>query len=232
MLQRLEDDFERLSTFSSDLAHELRTPISNMLVQAQVTLSKNRETDQYRETLHSVVEELERLTHMVSDMLYLAKTENHLQIPCPTEVHLGIEAAELAEFYELMAEDKRVTIRVQGQGTVLGDRLMIRRALSNLVANAIRHAHHQTTVTIAITNTRTKTTVSVTNVGDTIAAEIQSRLFDRFFRADSARTHPGSEGAGLGLAITQAIMQAHHGAVTLSSSENKTTFTLAFKSTP
>jgi two-component system heavy metal sensor histidine kinase CusS len=232
MLQRLEDDFERLSAFSSDLAHELRTPISNMLVQAQVTLSKNREVDQYRETLHSVVEELERLTHMVSDMLYLAKTENHLQIPRPSEVHLGIEAVELAEFYDLLAEEKRVTICVQGQGTVLGDRLMIRRALSNLIANAIRHAHDQTMVTIEINNTGTKTTVSVTNVGDTIAAEIQARLFDRFFRADSARTHPGSEGAGLGLAITQAIMQAHHGAVKLTSGEGKTTFTLAFMLAP
>lgn len=231
MLQRLEDDFDRLSAFSSDLAHELRTPISNMLVQAQVTLSKNREADQYREALHSVVEELERLTHMVSDMLYLAKTENHLQIPRPTEVHLGIEAAELAEFYELMAEDKRVTIHVQGQGTVLGDRLMIRRALSNLMANAIRHAHDQTMVTISVAKTDTKTTVSVTNAGDPIAAEIQSRLFDRFFRADSARTHPGSEGAGLGLAITQAIMQAHHGDVKLTSSRGETTFTLSFNHT-
>lgn len=231
MLQRLEDDFERLSAFSSDLAHELRTPISNMLVQAQVTLSKNREADQYREALHSVVEELERLTHMVSDMLYLAKTENHLQIPRPTEVHLGIEAAELAEFYELMAEDKRVTIRVQGQGTVLGDRLMIQRALSNLMANAIRHAHDQTMVTISVAKADTKTTVSVTNAGDPIAAEIQSSLFDRFFRADSARTHPGSEGAGLGLAITQAIMQAHHGDVKLTSSRGETTFTLSFNHT-
>ena len=232
MLQRLENDFERLSAFSSDLAHELRTPISNMLVQAQVTLSKNREADQYRETLHSVVEELERLAHMVSDILYLAKTENHLLIPHPTEVHLDIEAAELAEFYELIAEEKRVTIRVQGQGTVFGDRLMIRRALSNLMANAIRHAHDQTMVTMSVANTDTKTTASVTNVGDTIVAEIQSRLFDRFFRADSARTHPGSEGAGLGLAITQAIMQAHNGTVKLTSSKGKTTFTLAFKRTP
>lgn len=231
MLQRLEDDFERLSAFSSDLAHELRTPISNMLVQAQVTLSKNREADQYRETLHSVVEELERLTHMVADMLYLAKTENHLQIPRPSDVNLDIEAAQLAEFYELLAEEKNVMISVQGRGSVSGDRLMIRRALSNLIANAIRHAHAQTMVTIAITNTETKTAVSVTNVGDTIAADIQSRLFDRFFRADSARTHPGSEGAGLGLAITQAIMQAHNGSVTLISQESKTTFTLVFKGT-
>lgn len=228
MLQRLEDDFDRLSAFSSDLAHELRTPISNMLVQAQVTLSKNREIDQYRETLHSVVEELERLTHMVSDMLYLAKTENHLQIPRPSDVNLGFEAAKLAEFYELLAEEKNVTIYVQGQGSVAGDRLMIRRALSNLIANAIRHAHAQSVVTIEITNTNAKTSVSVINVGDKIAAEIQSRLFDRFFRADSARTHPGSEGAGLGLAITQAIMQAHNGAVTLSCAENKTSFTLIF----
>lgn len=228
MLQRLEDDFERLQAFSSDLAHELRTPISNMLVQAQVTVSKERGAEQYQETLHSVVEELERLSHMVSDMLFLAKTENHLQIPTPSDVHLGTQALELAEFYELIAEDKEVNIIVQGQATVMGDRLMIRRALSNLIANAIRHAHCHTAVKIAIQSSGTTHTVSVNNVGDPIDPEIQARLFDRFFRADSARTHPGSEGAGLGLAITQAIMQAHNGSVNVVSRDGNTTFTLVF----
>ena len=228
MLQRLEDDFERLSAFSSDLAHELRTPISNMLVQAQVTLSKDRAAEHYQEALHSVVEDLERLSHMVSDMLYLAKTENHLQIPNQTEVQLEAQAHELAEFYGLMAEDKQVALEVQGKGSVKGDRLMIRRALSNLLGNAIRHAHASTIVTISINTDHPQTTISVTNCGDAIAPTIHARLFDRFFSADNARAHPGSAGTGLGLAITQAIMQAHHGSVEVLSRDGKTTFTLVF----
>lgn len=228
MLERLENDFTRLSDFSSDLAHELRTPVSNMLVQTQVTLSKTRETNQYQDVLHSMVEELERLSHMVSDMLYLAKTENQLEILNPSIINLHDQSTELTEFYGLMAEEKDVTLKVVGQGQVRGDRLMIRRAISNLLSNAIRHADNHTTVTITIDSHAQKTWLAVTNLGNTIEPKKQIRLFDRFYRAEEARTHPGSDGAGLGLAITKAVMLAHGGSIDLESAEGKTTFTLRF----
>lgn len=231
MLERLEHDFARLSGFSSDLAHEIRTPLSNMLIQSQVTLSKNRSVDQYQETLLSMVEELERLASTVSDMLYLAKTENHLEIPNQSSVALEAEALELLTFYELLAEEKFVTLTVTGEGTVMGDRLMIRRAISNLLSNAIRHAEAHTHIGIEISHTPQVTTLSVSNVGETIPMSIQSRIFDRFFRSDQARTHPGLEGAGLGLAITQAIMQAHAGTIAVSSAQGQTVFTLSFRTT-
>jgi len=231
MLERLEHDFARLSGFSSDLAHEIRTPLSNMLIQSQVTLSKNRSVDQYQETLLSMVEELERLASTVSDMLYLAKTENHLEIPNQSSVALEAEALELLTFYELLAEEKFVTLKVTGEGTVMGDRLMIRRAISNLLSNAIRHAEAHTHIGIEIDHTAQVTTLSVANVGETIPLPIQPRIFDRFFRSDQARTHPGLEGAGLGLAITQAIMQAHGGTISVSSAQGHTVFTLSFKTT-
>jgi two-component system heavy metal sensor histidine kinase CusS len=228
MLERLEHDFARLSGFSSDLAHEIRTPISNMLIQSQVTLSKKRSIDQYQETLLSVVEELERLSSTVSDMLYLAKTENHLEVPNKSSVMLESEAAELLTFYELLAEEKGVTLTVAGHGTVKGDRLMIRRAISNLLSNAIRHADSSTHIAIEMAQTDSITTLSVSNTGETIPMPIQLRMFDRFFRSDQARTHPSSEGAGLGLAITKAIMQAHGGSIAVSSEYRKTVFTLLF----
>lgn len=231
MLERLEHDFARLSGFSSDLAHEIRTPLSNMLIQSQVTLSKNRSVDQYQETLLSMVEELERLASTVSDMLYLAKTENHLEIPNQSSVALEAEALELLTFYELLAEEKFVTLTVTGEGTVMGDRLMIRRAISNLLSNAIRHAEAHTHIGIEISHTPQVTTLSVSNMGETIPLPIQSRIFDRFFRSDQARTHPGLEGAGLGLAITQAIMQAHGGTIAVSSAQGQTVFTLSFRTT-
>jgi len=231
MLERLEHDFARLSGFSSDLAHEIRTPINNMLIQSQVTLSKKRSIEQYEEALLSIVEELERLAITVSEMLYLAKTENHLEVPNQSSVVLESEALELLTFYELWAEEKCVTLTVASGGTVTGDRLMIRRAISNLLSNAIRHADAHTHIAIEIVNTAQATTLSVSNLGETIPLPIQSRLFDRFFRSDQARTYPGFEGAGLGLAITKAIMQAHGGTIAVSSVKGHTVFTLSFSKT-
>ena len=105
---------------------------------------------------------------------------------------------------------------------------MLRRAISNLLANAIRHASVNSLVTVEVRSEQRVVTLSVTNLGADIPPEVQSRLFDRFFRADAARAQPGSEGAGLGLAISQAVMQAHGGHIAVSSTQGKTKFTLVF----
>lgn len=228
MLQRLETDFQRLSDFSTDLAHELRTPIGNMLVQAQVTLSRDREITSYREALHSVVEELERLSQMVSDMLYLAKTENRVQLPSSAVVNLYTEAFELAEFHSLTAEERQVRIQVLGSGRVKGDRSMIRRAISNLLANAIGHADPGSAVDVQVQSGSNAVSLSVSNNGLDIPQDTQSRLFDRFFRGDSSRSQISAEGAGLGLAITQAVMRAHGGQIKVHSANGLTVFTLVF----
>ncbi|HEX5803438.1 MAG TPA: heavy metal sensor histidine kinase, partial [Azospira sp.] len=143
MLARLEDSFRRLSDFSSDLAHELRTPVSNLLTQTQVTLSRARSADDYREVLASNAEELERMARMISDMLFLAKAENGLIVPERRLVDLASEIRELFEFYDALAEEKAISLRCEGEGAVQGDRLMLRRALSNLLSNAIRHTPAQ-----------------------------------------------------------------------------------------
>ncbi len=228
MLARLEQDFLRLSDFSSDLAHELRTPISNMLVQTQVTLGKRRDVDQYQEALSSMVEELERLSHMVSDMLYLAKTEHQVEVPDLENIDLVSEARDLAEFYQLMADDKGVNIEVAGHGAIRGDRNMVRRAISNLVSNAIRHTLPGSPIGINIETSAGRSILSVSNQGDTIKPEDIDRIFDRFYRAEKARTHPGSDGTGLGLSITRAIMLAHAGQIKVTSNDGVTVFSLIF----
>ena len=224
MLSRLEEDFSRLSAFSSDLAHELRTPISNMLVQTQVVLGKHRDVEQYQEALLSMVEELERLSHMVSDMLYLAKTEHQVELPHYEDIDLAAQATEVAEYYQLTADEKGVNVSVKGQGSVSGDRNMIRRAISNLLSNAIRHAKPGTSIEIEIQSTATDVLLSVANEGDVIDTSDISRIFDRFYRAEKARTHAGSDGAGLGLAITRAIVTAHAGTIEVSSQAQRTVF--------
>ena len=139
MLTRLENSFKQLSDFSSDIAHELRTPVSNLLTQTQVTLSKDRSSDEYRDVLASNIEEFERLSRMISDMLFLAKSENRLIIPHREQLNLLDEVNGLFQFYEILAEDKSIFMASSGSGRVSGDRLMLRRAISNLLSNALRH---------------------------------------------------------------------------------------------
>ena len=228
MLERLQDDFQRLTDFSSDLAHELRTPINNLLTQTQVALAAPRDAGTYRDILASNVEEFERLARMVSDMLLLAKTEHGVDVPHRERFSARDEAQALLAFYDAVAEEKRVRLRLDGDGRVAGDRLMFRRALSNLLSNALRHAVDDGEVAIRIASAPPFVSVDVANTGAPIDAKILPRLFDRFYRADPSRAHPGSEGTGLGLAITRAIAQAHGGGVTATCADGRTHFTLTF----
>ena len=227
MLDRLQQDFDRLQEFASDLAHELRTPISNLLTQTQVTLSSTRDNATYRDTLASNAEELQRLARMVSDMLFLAKTERGVDLPNKERFDVADDIRALGDFYEAVADEKKVTLDMQGQGVIDGDRLMFRRALSNLLSNALRHAPAGTEVRVCVTQTPQSTEVAVENNGPDIDPQALPRLFERFYRADPARAHT-TEGAGLGLPITQAIMQAHAGHVTVESGAGRTVFRLVF----
>jgi len=226
MLARLEDSFRRLSDFSSDIAHELRTPVSNLLTQTQVMLSRARTVDEYQDVLASNAEELERMARMIADMLFLAKADNDLVIPNLEAVDLRAEAEALASFYEAVAEENGVTLTVDGSVTVAGDRLMLRRAIGNLLSNAFGHTPRGGYVRIRIGMDRDRmATIQVENTGETISPEHLPHLFDRFYRADPSRKRL-ADGAGLGLAITRSIIQAHGGTVSVQSAEGVTVFNL------
>ncbi|HRI91355.1 MAG TPA: heavy metal sensor histidine kinase [Accumulibacter sp.] len=226
MLARLEDSFRRLSDFSSDLAHELRTPVSNLLTQTQVTLAKDRSLDEYRDVLASNAEEFEHLARMIADMLYLAKADNGLIVPNRESFDLGAEVERLLEFYVVLTEEKDLAVRSSGSGVVFGDRLMLRRAISNLLANAIRHAPAGGWLAVQVdASDPTLITLAVENSGATIPQEHLARLFDRFYRVDASRQNLG-DGAGLGLAITRSIARAHGGEVRVSSQHGRTRFEL------
>ena len=218
MLDRLGDSFQRLSDFSADLAHEMRTPVSNLMTQTQVTLSQTRGAAEYREVLASNLEEYERLARMIADMLFLAKADQGLIVPTRETVDLAAELRELFDFYEALAEERGVRLAHEGDATVSGDRLMLRRALSNLLSNALRHTARGGTIQVAVSPAPTsgRVLVAVENPGAPIPAEHLARLFDRFYRADAARRlgAAGGEGAGLGLAISRSIARAHGGELT------------------
>lgn len=210
MLARLEESFTRLKDFSSDLAHELRTPISNLMTETQVALTRARTADEYREVLASNSEEYERLARMIGDMLFLAQADNGLIVPNREPVDLANEVRELFDFFDALAEEKALRLSLAGSGQVSGDKLMLRRALANLISNAIRHTPKGGSIRVSIKAESGSTTLAVENSGEPIPAEHLPRLFDRFYRADPSR-HRRGEGAGLGLAITRSIVRAHGG---------------------
>ncbi len=229
MLARLEESFGRLSNFSSDLAHELRTPVSNLLTQTQVTLSKPRTVPEYSDILASNAEELERLSRIIADMLFLAKSDNALAIPSREPVDLVEETKGVIDFYEALADEKELALTCSGAGNVSGDKLMVRRAISNLLSNAIRHTPSGGRISVHVGDAGAGVSLTVENTGSTIPAEHLPKLFDRFYRVDLSRQRH-SEGAGLGLAITRSILRAHGGDAVAWSRQGVTAFVLHFHS--
>lgn len=223
MLGRLDDAFQRLSAFSADIAHELRTPLSNLLTQTQVILTQPRPLEDYREALHSNLEELQWMAQLVNDMLYLAKADHGLLMPNREALDLGDEVDALLEFFTLLAEDAQVTLVREGSAHTLGDRGMLRRALSNLLDNALRFTPPGGEVRVRI---ESGVTLTVENTGEGIPAQLLPRLFDRFYRADPSRHAGSSEHAGLGLAITQSIVRAHGGRIYCQSQAGWTRFVI------
>ncbi|GJH18096.1 heavy metal sensor histidine kinase [Caballeronia novacaledonica] len=227
MLDRLERAFVRLSQFSSDLAHDMRTPLANVISSSQITLSKTRSVEEYEAVLDSNIEECERLQRMIGNMLFLARTDNAKQAITMVDVDIASELRRLASYFDGLAEERGTLLRVQGDGTIRADTTMFRRAVSNLVSNALDHAAPGSTIELRGSEGRGYTAVSVTNEGVEISASDVEKIFDRFYRLDPAR-HESGKNAGLGLAIVKSIMELHRGKIDVQSAAGRTTFTLYF----
>ncbi|MFK3707630.1 Cu(+)/Ag(+) sensor histidine kinase [Klebsiella sp. NPDC088457] len=224
MLERIEDVFTRQANFSADIAHEIRTPITNLVTQTEIALSQTRSQKELEDVLYSSLEEFSRMSRMVSDMLFLAQADNNQLIPEQQALDLADEVSKVFDFFEAWAEEKEVTLRFSGSACrVSGDPLMLRRAISNLLSNAIRYTPRQQTVTLHLRESEGLVRLVVENPGMPIAAEHLPRLFDRFYRVDPSRQRKG-EGSGIGLAIVKSIVTAHHGSVGVESDARSTRF--------
>ena len=224
MLARLEEAFERLSDFSSDIAHELRTPVSNLMTETQVALTRVRSAEEYRNILESNAEEFDHLARMISDMLLLAKSENSLVASNCSQIPLATEVTALFDYYDAVAEEKGLRLILEGDAMVNADQTLIRRAIGNILSNAIRHSAPNTSLRVRISEGAEQVAMRIENTGDLIPPEYQERVFDRFFRLDTARQR--SDGTGLGLAIARSIIMAHGGTVSASSAGDVTAFTI------
>lgn len=231
MIGRLEDVFRRLSDFSADIAHELRTPITNLKTQTEVALSQSRDVEQYREVLYSNLEEYERMAKMVGDMLFLAQADNNLLKPELVKIDLDAEVRILFDYFGAWAEERNVELKIAGERVcILGDPLMIRRALSNLLSNAIRHTPPHRAVIVSFRSAKDLAHVCIQNPGTVIPSKHLAHVFERFYRPDASRQRSG-EGAGLGLAIVKTLIEAHGGEITASSTSDRTAFEITMPKT-
>ncbi len=229
MLERLDDSFRRLTQFSSNLAHELRTPINNMLGSAEVALSKERTVEVYRSELESNIEELQRLSSLIDHLLFLARAENPYYNITRLEFEVSDEISKVCEFYAPLAEDLGVNLSHSGAGMLNAEPVLFRRAVSNLVANALNNTPRGGKVEVSAATEDGLVTITVQDTGKGIAAEHLPHIFDRFYRVDGSRTQGG---AGLGLSIVKSIMDLHGSDVTVKSTPGSgTEITLVFKST-
>ncbi|GAA5585912.1 sensor histidine kinase CusS [Acinetobacter calcoaceticus] len=228
MLDRLETAVGKLSDFSSDLAHEIRTPINNLMTQTQVCLSRSRDISTYQEILFSNLEEFERLARMVSDMLFLAKAEHGLHRADLQQVNLVKEVSALFDFYDAIAAEKGMSLKQTGQGYVEGDPSMLRRALSNLLSNAIKYGKSDSIIKIKCQQNSDTTELTIENESSPLSQEQLTRLFDRFYRTDASRQR-AEEGTGLGLAITKSILDVHGATIQANYENGHITFKIIFQ---
>jgi two-component system, OmpR family, heavy metal sensor histidine kinase CusS len=214
MLKRLDDSFTRLSQFSADLAHELRTPIANMLGEAQVALTRDRTAADYRETIESTVAECERLSRIVDNLLFVARVDAAREPIARKRFDARAAAEKIAEFYQTVADDHHVTIKCSGNGQIYADPDLFERAVGNLLDNALRFTPENGSIQIALCQRDADFEVAVSDNGCGIAAQHLPHVFDRFYRAESSR---GSDGAGLGLALVKSIVDLHGGSAMIES---------------
>ena len=214
MLARLEDSFTRLSQFSADLAHELRTPIANILGEAQVTLIRDRSPAEYRDVIESMIAECERLSGIVDNLLFVARADAAREPIERKSFDARAAVEKIAAFYRTVAEDRHVAIHCTGDGEIYADPVLFERAVSNLVDNALRFTLDRGEIKIAVAVRNGNTKVAVIDDGSGIAPEHLPRVFDRFYRADPSRS---SGGAGLGLALVKSIVDLHGGSARIES---------------
>jgi two-component system heavy metal sensor histidine kinase CusS len=226
MLGRLEDSFTRLSQFSADLAHELRTPIGNMLGEAQVALTRKRTPDEYRTVIESAAAECERLSGIIDNLLFLARAESAEQQIARSSFNARAVVEKIISFYQTLAEDRNVEIACNGDAEIFADPVLFNRAIGNLIDNALRFTPDNGRIRIAISAGENGVGISVADTGSGIAPEHLPRVFDRFYRADPSRS---SAGTGLGLALVKSIVDLHGGSAQIDSELGRgTTVALIF----
>jgi signal transduction histidine kinase len=222
----------------ADASHELRTPVAILRGEAEVALSQQaRSLDEYRESLGVLHQEAERLTHIVEDLFTLTRADAGQYPLQPRDFYLDELVTECVHSARTLALAKKITLTFDGasESPIQADESLLRRMILNLLDNAIKYTSEGGRATVACRRQGDEYILSITDTGTGIPAELQPRIFERFFRADEARSRTQSDGggAGLGLAISRWIAEAHQGRLELTRSDSKgSTFTATLPGKP
>lgn len=222
-LDRVEQAYSRLESFNADVAHELRSPLTNLIGQTQVALTRGRSAEHYFEVLQSNLEELERLRSIINDMLFLASADQGSKATQLTQASLAQEVAKTLDYLDFILEDAQVQVEVRGDANAPIETAHLRRALINLLHNAVQHTSPGQLIHVDIRDEGDHVSIGVTNPGAPIAEEHLPKLFERFYRVDASRSNSGAN-HGLGLAIVKAIALMHGGTVFVRSEHGVNTF--------
>ncbi|WP_213304598.1 heavy metal sensor histidine kinase [Paraburkholderia sacchari] len=222
-LERLDKAYERLESFNADVAHELRTPVSILIGQTQVALTRDRSVVQLQQTLQSNLEEFERLRVIVNDMLFLSRSDRGERATELTEVSLRAEVERMLEFLEIPLEEAQLSVQVRGDAHAWVNTSLIGRAMSNLFVNAIQHSPPGTVLQSTIAPQDGHVEIAVSNPGEPLDPVVREHIFDRFYRIQEARSN-SHENHGLGLSIVKAVAEMHGGTVFVRSANGVNTF--------
>ncbi|MHB2006576.1 MAG: sensor histidine kinase [Acidobacteriaceae bacterium] len=217
-LARLEKSFEQLRRFTADASHELRTPLTAIRSVGEVALQNTGDAAYYRDIIGSMLEEVNRLTRLVESLLTMSRADaGQIQLQRTSMKVLDL-AMESAALLEVLAEEKRQTISVEGDSslTVFADRLILRQALINLIDNAVKYCPSGGTIAVRVRASGKDVLIEVQDSGPGIPEEHASKIFQRFYRIDKARTR-AEGGAGLGLSIAEWAVSANGGRIELHS---------------
>ncbi|MEJ5865710.1 heavy metal sensor histidine kinase [Pseudomonas farsensis] len=225
-LERVSQAYSQLEAFNADVAHELRSPLTNLIGQTQVALTRGRSAEHYFEVLQSNLEELERLRSIINDMLFLASADQGSKATALSCASLAEEVATTLDYLDYILEDAQVQVSVSGDAQALIEKAQLRRALINLLHNAVQHTAAHGHIAVHIDSHEGQVSIAVSNPGPAIAEEHLPLLFERFYRVDAARANSGGNNHGLGLAIVKAIALMHGGSVFVRSEAGANTFGL------
>lgn len=223
LMQRVDHTYAQLEGFNADVAHELRTPLANLIGQTELALSRERSTSELEDTLHCNLEELQRMAVIINDMLFLAQADRGVKARRGAPVSLAELVRQVVEFHEAPMEEAGLSIRIDGDLCLPLDERLVKRALSNLLGNAIRYAQRASELRVHIVQSADgQAQLWVENTGPTVPPELLPRLFDRFFRADASRCEVERPHHGLGLSIVAAIARMHDGQTMVESAAGRT----------
>jgi heavy metal sensor kinase len=228
MISRLESSFKRITEFTADASHELKTPLCALKGETEVLLSRGRTPEEYQEGLAHFIERFDYLNRMINDLILLSKFDSSQMELEKVPLRLDLLIQDICSFFEVLAEQRQITLTINSMREimVLGDKIRLQQLFSNLIDNAIKFTPERGGIWVTLERDNGVVQVSIKDNGIGIPKEEQEKIFKRFYRVDKSRSKE-TGGVGLGLSIVERIVQAHQGKIEVNSQLNQgSTFTV------